>query len=62
MNSPANGITFDCGVTREMGENQVEVAEYFASRKRINHMHYRNVSVVKRYERYTEVCRRRRDE
>jgi mannonate dehydratase len=55
VNSPANGITFDCGVTREMGENPVEVAEYFASRKRINHMHYRNISVVKPYERYTEV-------
>jgi mannonate dehydratase len=55
VNSPANGITFDCGVTREMGEDPVEVAVYFASRKRINHMHYRNVSVVKPYEKYTEV-------
>src|SRR5260370_11762599 len=24
VNSPSNGITFDCGVTREMGENPVE--------------------------------------
>ena len=40
VNSPANGITFDCGVTREMGEDPVAVAEYFASRKRINHVHY----------------------
>ena len=55
VNSPANGITFDCGVTREMGEDPVEVAGYFASRKRINHMHYRNVFVVKPYERYSEV-------
>jgi mannonate dehydratase len=55
VNSPANGITFDCGVTREMGENPVEVADYFASRKRINHMHYRNVFVVKPYEKYTEL-------
>jgi mannonate dehydratase len=55
VDSPANGITFDCGVTREMGEDPVEVCRYFASRKRINHMHFRNVRVVKPYERYTEV-------
>ena len=55
VDSPANGITFDCGVTREMGEDPVEVANYFAGRKRINHVHYRNVSVVKPYEKYTEV-------
>jgi mannonate dehydratase len=55
VNSPANGITFDCGVTREMGEDPVEVCRYFASRDRINHMHFRNVRVVKPYERYTEV-------
>jgi mannonate dehydratase len=55
VDSPANGITFDCGVTREMGEDPIEVARYFASRKRINHMHFRNVRVIKPYERYTEV-------
>jgi mannonate dehydratase len=55
VDSPSNGITFDCGVTREMGEDPVAVARYFASRKRINHMHFRNVRVVKPYERYTEV-------
>ena len=55
VQSPANGITFDCGVTREMGEDPVEVCRYFASHKRINHVHYRNVRVVKPYERYTEV-------
>ncbi len=54
-NSPANGITFDCGVTREMGEDPVEVCRYFASRKRINHMHFRNVIVRKPYEKYSEV-------
>ena len=43
VNSPSNGITFDCGVTREMGEDPVEVCRYFASRKRINHVHFRNV-------------------
>jgi len=55
VSSPANGITFDCGVTREMGEDPVEVANYFASRKRINHMHFRNVMVIKPYEKYSEV-------
>lgn len=55
VNSPSNGITFDCGVTREMGEDPVEVCKYFASRKRINHMHFRNVRVRKPYEHYTEV-------
>ena len=55
VDSPANGITFDCGVTREMGEDPVEVCRYFASRKRINHMHFRNVRVAKPYEKYTEV-------
>ncbi len=55
VNSPANGITFDCEVTREMGEDPVAVCRYFASRKRINHMHFRNVRVIKPYERYQEV-------
>ena len=55
VNSPANGITYDSGVTTELGENAVEVAEYFASRKRINHVHFRNVLVEKPYERYQEV-------
>ncbi|MBS1874326.1 MAG: mannonate dehydratase [Acidobacteria bacterium] len=55
VDSPANGITFDCGVTREMGEDPVETARYFASRKKINHMHFRNVLVRKPYESYAEV-------
>jgi mannonate dehydratase len=55
VDSPANGITFDCGVTREMGEDPVAVANYFAGRKRINHIHYRNVMVVKPYEKYSEL-------
>jgi mannonate dehydratase len=55
VNSPSNGITFDCGVTREMGGDPVEVCRYFASRDRINHVHFRNVKVQKPYERYTEV-------
>ena len=55
VDSPCNGITFDCGVTREMGQDPVEVCRYFASRDRINHVHFRNVRVMKPYERYQEV-------
>ena len=53
--SPFNGITFDCGVTREMGENPVEVCRYFMKKDCINHVHYRNVRVRKPYEQYSEV-------
>ena len=53
--SKCNGITFDCGVTREMGEDPVEVCRYFGSRDVINHVHYRNVLVQTPNEKYTEV-------
>lgn len=53
--SPANGITFDCGVTRELGEDPVAVCRYFGSRDRINHVHFRNVRVQKLREKYAEV-------
>jgi mannonate dehydratase len=55
VDSASNGITFDCGVTREMGGDPVEVCRWFGSRDRINHVHFRNVKVQKPYERYTEV-------
>jgi mannonate dehydratase len=55
VNSPSNGLTFDCGVTRELGENPVAVCRYFASRDRINHMHFRNVKLSKPREKYIEV-------
>jgi mannonate dehydratase len=55
VKSPSNGITFDCGVTRELGEDPIEVCRYFGSRDCINHVHYRNVKVRKPYESYTEV-------
>lgn len=55
VDSPSNGITFDPGVTRETGEDPVEVCRYFGSRDRINHAHYRNVVVEKPYLKYTEV-------
>ena len=54
VDSPANGITFDCGVTMEMGEDPVQVCRYFGSRDRINHMHYRNPHVVVPYLKYDE--------
>jgi mannonate dehydratase len=53
--STSNGITFDCGVTREMGQDPVEVCRYFGGKDRINHMHFRNVRVRTPYEKYTEV-------
>ncbi|MBV9501214.1 MAG: mannonate dehydratase [Acidobacteriaceae bacterium] len=53
--SPSNGITFDCGATRELGQDPVEVCRYFGSRDCINHVHYRNVRVRVPYESYTEV-------
>ncbi len=53
--SPHNGITFDCGVTRELGGDPVEVCRYFGARDCINHMHYRNVRMRVPREQYTEV-------
>ena len=53
--SASNGITFDCGVTRETGQDPVEVCRYFGERDRINHVHFRNVRVRVPYEKYTEV-------
>ena len=55
IESPSNGITFDCGVMRQMREDPVEVCSYFASRDRINHVHYRNVISEIKYNKYTEV-------
>jgi mannonate dehydratase len=55
VDSPSNGMTYDCGVSREMGEDPVEVLRYLGSRDRINHMHYRNVTVQQPYVKYEEV-------
>jgi mannonate dehydratase len=54
VDSQANGITFDCGVTKEMGEDPVAVCNYFGTRDRINHVHYRNPHVTKPYQKYDE--------
>jgi mannonate dehydratase len=53
--STSNGITFDCGVTREVGQDPVAVCRYFGERDRINHMHFRNVRMRVPREKYTEV-------
>lgn len=55
IDSPANGLTFDCGVTREIGEDPVAVCRHFAARDRINHVHFRNVRTVTPRDRYIEV-------
>jgi mannonate dehydratase len=55
VESPSNGMTFDCGVSRETGQDPLKVLEYMASKDRINHVHYRNVIVEKPYEKYEEV-------
>lgn len=55
VDSPANGMTYDCGVSREMGEDPLEVLRYLGSRDRINHIHYRNVTVEEPYVKYSEV-------
>jgi mannonate dehydratase len=56
VKSPFNGMTFDCGVTREMGEDPVAVARHLGrDRDCINHVHFRNVVVRQPYIDYTEV-------
>lgn len=55
VDSPSNGMTYDCGVSLEMGEDPLQVLRYLASRDRINHMHYRNVTVQQPYVKYQEV-------
>ena len=55
VNSPSNTMTWDCGVTRELGEDPIAVGNWFASRNRIGQMHFRNVKMrVPRLD-YTEV-------
>jgi mannonate dehydratase len=55
VKSPANGMTFDPGVCREMGLDPVEVLNYIGSRDQINHAHYRNVITLEPYNKYEEV-------
>jgi mannonate dehydratase len=55
VKSPHNGMTYDCGVTRETGADPVAVCRYLGERDCINHVHFRNVRVRKPYVDYTEV-------
>lgn len=55
VDSPANGMTFDCGVTREIGEDPVTVCKYLGGLDRINHVHFRNVRTKVPRLKYTEV-------
>jgi mannonate dehydratase len=55
VKSPYNGMTYDCGVTRETGADPVKVCRMLGDRDVINHVHFRNVIVRKPYVDYTEV-------
>jgi mannonate dehydratase len=55
VDSPSNGMTYDCGVSREIGEDPLEVLDYLGSRDRINHIHYRNVITTTPSLKYEEV-------
>jgi len=55
VDSPSNGMTYDCGVSNEIGEDPLEVLDYLISRDRINHVHYRNCIVDIPREKYVEV-------
>ena len=54
VKSPANGITFDTGVTREMGYNVIDNIKWFGGRDQINHVHFRNVLMKVPREQYIE--------
>ena len=54
--SKTNGITFDCGVTQEMGHDPVEVCRYFGDRGTASTTSISAMCVfAKPYEKYTEV-------
>ncbi|MEI9946302.1 MAG: mannonate dehydratase [Chitinophagaceae bacterium] len=55
VDSPSNGMTYDCGVSNEVGADPLEVLKYLADRDRINHVHFRNCLVEKAATRYIEV-------
>ena len=54
VDSPANCVFFDTGVTTEYGDDAVEAIRYFGSRDRIGIVHFRNVRVEEPYYKYTE--------
>ena len=54
VDSPANCIFFDTGVTTEMGEDAVAAIHEFGRRDRIAAVHFRNVRVEVPYDKYVE--------
>jgi len=54
IDSRANSIFFDTGVTTEYGEDAAEAIRYFGRRDRIGTVHFRNVRVEEPHYRYTE--------
>lgn len=46
IDSPANCIFFDTGVTTEMGEDAIAAIHDFGTRQRIGAVHFRNVRVI----------------
>jgi mannonate dehydratase len=55
VDSPSNGMVYECGVSNELGEDPLEVLSYLADRDRINHVHYRNDIVDTPSTKYVEV-------
>jgi mannonate dehydratase len=55
VDSPCNGMTYECGVSNELGEDPLAVLAYLADRDRINHVHYRNDIVNTPSTKYVEV-------
>lgn len=54
VDSRANSVFFDTGVTTEYGEDAVEAIRYFGKRDRIGTVHFRNVKVIEPHYQYTE--------
>lgn len=55
VKSPASGMTYDPGVSKEMGLDPVEVLRYIGTRDQVNHAHYRNVITIVPHDKYEEV-------
>jgi mannonate dehydratase len=55
VDSPSNGMVYECGVSNELGEDPLEVLAYLGDRDRINHVHYRNDIVDTPSTKYVEV-------
>lgn len=54
VDSPANSLFFDTGVTTEYGDDAVAAIRYFGARDRIGIVHFRNVRVAEPHYKYTE--------